>query len=114
MCRWCGTELEPRAGRGRKPVYCGVRCRRGTEVRVREIREQAAREGRGLSGTDKAAITRADQIIDDTQSVRDEIVKRDAMIRDLEGCVDEFRRTDGLGDVEARMALRRFGTRTLD
>jgi HK97 family phage major capsid protein len=59
---------------------------------ARDVLQRAEEEGRDLSGEERAAVARADAIIDASRQLRDDIVWHDDAIRTLEGVGDEFRR----------------------
>jgi hypothetical protein len=59
---------------------------------ARDVLTRAEEEGRDLSGEERAAVVRADAIIDASRQLRDDIVWHDDAIRTLEGVGDEFRR----------------------
>lgn len=42
-CRWCSSPLVSAGGRGRPASYCGGRCRRLAEFRVRSLRNAHGR-----------------------------------------------------------------------
>ncbi|HEY5170687.1 MAG TPA: phage major capsid protein [Acidimicrobiia bacterium] len=85
--------------------------RQRAHMAAREVLERAEREGRGLTslrGEERAALKRADEIIADTRTIRDEIVRRDEALHELEGVTDEFRRMDARPDPEGRAAFDAF------
>jgi HK97 family phage major capsid protein len=90
--------------------------RQRAHLAAREVLERAEREGRGLNslrGEERAALRRADEVIADTQTIRDEIIRRDEAIRDLGGITDEFRRMGARPDPEERAALDVFTSQAI-
>jgi HK97 family phage major capsid protein len=82
--------------------------RQRAHLAAREVLERAEREGRGLStlrGEERAALKRADEIIADSQTIRDEIIRRDEALRVFDGLRDEFRSVGTRPDPESRAAL---------
>src|SRR6516162_4003752 len=76
-----------------------------------ELLCRAEAEGRDPSGEERAAIARADAIIDATRRVRDDIVRHDDAIRTLEGIGEEFRRLDAAPTYQQTRTLHAFHPR---